>query len=131
MTLMVEPAFRLEELLDTGKAVINEQDAFDKWDKHAMEKEYRIALETGEKSTDAVCLDIGDICDIAVPVRASEVRKTVDNLLIGFKVAPSLDEYVGNTSREQMCQDFYNMGNGMVNIMLVCGGIAEYEEDTP
>lgn len=127
MIIVSESAFRLDDLVNTGRAVVNEMDAFDKQDTYAMQREYRIAIETGEKSTDAVYLDIGNISDIAVPVPANEVGKMIDGLLLKQKISPSMDVYVGNTSREQMRQDFYELGDGMVNIALVCGGIADYE----
>ena len=129
MTIMMEPAIELDSLIKNGGAVINERDAFDKWDVHDNEREYRICIKRDGKFKDDVRLEIGDISDIAIAVKANEVRQAIDDLLVNRKIQPSIDGYVGTTSREKMRHEFYDMGDGMVNIMLVLGGITEYVKE--
>lgn len=129
MTIMMEPAIELDSLIKNGGAVINERDAFDKWDVHDNEREYRICIKRDGKFKDDVRLEIGDISDIAIAVKANEVRQAIDDLLVNRKIQPSIDGYVGTTSREKMRHEFYDMGDGMVNVMLVLGGIAECVEE--
>lgn len=99
------------------------------WDVHDNEREYRICIKRDGKFKDDVRLEIGDISDIAIAVKANEVRQAIDDLLVNRKIQPSIDGYVGTTSREKMRHEFYDMGDGMVNIMLVLGGITEYVKE--
>ena len=59
--------------------------AFHKRDTFADEREFRFVFDTGTPGTDAITLNIGDICDIARPIDPAELGK------VRFRILPSLD----------------------------------------
>ncbi len=128
MATLVSDPLDLRLFEEDGRAVIRNYDAFDKWDKHRIEQEYRIALERNGRFTDPVRLEIGALSDIAVPVKAKDVGSAIDTLLVQGRICPSVEEPLGNISREQMRSDFYAMGDGKVNFAVMIGGIAEVED---
>lgn len=99
----------LDELFN--KEVVNKDIAqrglFTKREYYRYQNEYRIALYTGRKTTEAYILDIGNIKDICV---VSDVNHLQDNLSKISKPEDivSIDEY-GNTSIEELTRLLIDM----------------------
>lgn len=69
------------------KNVIRHYDCFDKWDKHAYQREWRICLNRNNKETTPYRLEIGSISDIAFIVSADMLY-------------PALYRWLGNITAE-------------------------------
>lgn len=101
-------------------------DAFDKWNAHAAEQEWRITLARKAPSVEPLVLDVGDLSDIAVGVPERKLTETVNGLFASNGIKQETNEYHGNVGRSELCEAISSLGDGQKKVMLTLG-TAEYE----
>lgn len=116
MVMNAAGTYDISELHPTSK-----RDCFFKMDKYADQKEWRIAVYRGVKDTKAYRLEIGDIRDIVVCVPTKELVTTVDNLFRLNQIWPSNEGFYGNTTRDEMKEKFYKLGDNKVEKFFALG----------
>lgn len=98
--------------LASEKNVLKHYDCFDKWDKYAYQREWRICLNRNNKEITPYRLEIGSLSDIAFIVPAEMLYPalfkwlgsiTVENLLF------YLPKYDGTVTRGRFKMNVYNL----------------------
>lgn len=97
------------------------KDCFSKTDKFKSQNERRISLYRGVQETDAYVLKIGNIRDIAKCVVAKDLEHEIDSLLKDDSIMPGFVGYYGNSTREEMRDLFYQLGDYKAEQFVLCG----------
>lgn len=94
------------------KNVLKHYDCFDKWDKHAYQREWRICLNRNNKECTPYRLEIGSIYDIAFIVSVEMLYPTLYRLLGNITAENPLiylPKYDGTITREKFKMNVYNL----------------------
>ena len=97
-------------------------DSFDKIKKYEGQREWRLCLYRGEKSTEPFILEIGDISDITHKVRIERFEQELNR--IKYRETSSLSStirYYGNVNRKTLRESFYHLGDDQVYILSLFG----------
>ncbi len=116
VVVRVEPVVDIRDYNITSK-----RDCFSKMDLYDWQNEWRVALYRGVKETDAYRLEIGSIRDIVECVRASELASTINLLVAKNKIKRSCEGYFGNTSRKNLKEKFYQLGENKAEMLFFMG----------
>jgi hypothetical protein len=98
--------------LESKKNVIDHYDCFDKWDKHAYQREWRICLNRNNYEITPYRLEMGSISDIAFVVSSLMLYPALFKWLGGIKSESPLfylPQYDGTVTRELFKQSVHNM----------------------
>ena len=101
-------------------AIISRRDCFDKTERYCNQKEWRLALYRGVKSTDAYRLEIGDISDIVHYVRSDNLNEELQRT-IQMGIKQGAGGYYGNISRKEMKELFYQLGDNKAEVFGIIG----------
>jgi hypothetical protein len=98
--------------LASEKNVINHYDCFDKWDKHAYQREWRICINRNNHEVTPYRLEIGNISDIAFIVSVEMLYPALFKWLGGVTSESPLfylPKYGGTVTRDLFKMNVYNM----------------------
>lgn len=96
--------------------ILEQRDCFDKMANYQKQKEWRIALYRGERSTDAYVLKVGNLRDIVQKFSFENLSYTIDASIRknpGCLVANRMNNWYGNTTRKELSDHFYKLGDYM------------------
>ncbi len=97
------------------------KDCFFKMEGYSNQMERRLAVYRGIKETNAYIAEIGSLEDIAVLVHKNKLVGKLDELLRNDEIMPSIEGYSGNIIRKEMKKKFFELGDGMVERLVVVG----------
>ncbi|WP_155832010.1 hypothetical protein [Butyrivibrio sp. WCD2001] len=101
--------------------ITRECDCFQKMNKYSWQKEWRVAIYRGVKSTEAYKLEIGDIRDIAECVPAKDLAMKLDALFASNKIRISDKGFYGNISRRDLREKYYLLGDNKAEMFFCIG----------
>lgn len=98
--------------LASEKNILCHYDCFDKWDKHAYQREWRICLNRNNKKATPYRLEIGSLSDIAfiVPVEMLHITlfRWLENIT-SENLLTYLPKYDGTITRDKFKENVYNL----------------------
>lgn len=109
--LIREDEIHINKLV-SEKNVIEHYDCFDKWDKHAYQREWRICLNRNLKESSQYRLEIGSISDIAFVVPVEMLYPALIKWLGSITAENKLfylPKYDGTVTRERFKMNVYNL----------------------
>lgn len=107
-----------------GIQILEQRDCFDKMANYQDQKEWRIALYRGERSTDAYVLKVGNLRDIVQKFSFENLSYTIDASMRknpGCLVSSGMNNWNGNTTRKELSDHFYELGDYMGTPLLSVG----------
>ncbi len=99
-----------------GVQIVEQRDCFDKMVNYKSQKEWRIALYRGLRSTDPYTLEVGSLRDIVRCFSFEDFTKVIDSCFAGDLsciVSNRIDGWYGNISRNELRECFYKLGDYM------------------
>lgn len=119
MTLELEENIKIKDFLQRSKRI--DYDAFDKCNSYKNQNEWRIAINNGVADEQPLWINVGDLSDIVEMVDRRDVSEKIKELFLNFEIFPMEEGYYGNTSRTEMREAFYHLGEDKGNLMVNIG----------
>lgn len=108
VSLQLEKPIEMNAILKQGKRV--DYDAFDKCDIYKNQYEWRLAINNGAADEQPLQISVGDLSDIVEMVDRSSLADKMHELFMTAAIFPMEEGYYGNTSRAEMREAFYHLG---------------------